>query len=314
MNVVILDGYTVNPGDLDWEPIEGKGEVSIYDRTDDSDIIPRGKSADVLLVNKVKIKAHHMDAMPNLQAICLLATGFDNVDVQAAKDRNIRVYNAVGYGTESVAQHTLSMMLSFTNKVESHHRSVQIGHWSQQDDFSYSLHTVHELKGKAIGIIGYGKIGQRVGELARAFGMNVLVIKRDSAAPGAEQVEKEDLFRNSHFISLHAPLNEETREIINRDSLRLMRPEAVIVNTGRGGLINETDLLEALRNEQISGAVLDVLSVEPPSATNPLLHARNVLITPHMAWRSLEARKELIAIVAKNIENLSENNDENRVV
>ncbi|MCB0686630.1 MAG: D-2-hydroxyacid dehydrogenase [Saprospiraceae bacterium] len=314
MNVVILDGYTVNPGDLSWDPISNVTNTTIFDRTDDQDIVSRGKGAQVLVVNKVKILARHMDALPNLQAICLLATGFDNVDIQAAKERGVKVFNAVGYGSESVAQHTLAMMLAFTNRVEAHHKSVQDGVWSSQDDFSYSLTTVKELKGKVLGIIGYGKIGQRVGALAAAFGMKVLALSRSGDKPGAEIVGKEDLFRRSHFISLHAPLNDDSREIVNKDTLTLMRPDGVIVNTGRGGLINEADLISAINNQTIGGALLDVVSIEPPAASNPLLYLKNVLITPHMAWRSLEARKSLIEIVAGNIMNHQKNIDENRVV
>lgn len=313
MNVVILDGYTVNPGDLDWQPIQELGQVTIYDRTRDAEIIGRSEEADIIVVNKVRIGSRHLESLPMLKAICLLATGFDNVDIQAAKERNIRVYNAVGYGTESVAQHTLAMILAFTNKVESHHRSVQQGIWSSQEDFSYSLNTVTELHGKTLGIIGFGKIGQRVGELARAFGMEILTLSRSGEKPGDRIVEKDELFQKSHIISLHAPLNEGTREIVNRNTLDLMRSDTLIINTGRGGLINEADLLKALASHQIAGAILDVLSIEPPAASNPLLHLKNVMVTPHMAWRSLEARRNLISIVAQNILNYSAGKEDNRV-
>lgn len=314
MNVVILDGYTVNPGDLDWQPIRDTGDLTVYERSRDEEIVPRAGNADVLVVNKVKIRAHHMDALPRLKAICLLATGYDNVDTGAARERGIRVYNAVGYGTESVAQHTLAMILAFTNRVESHHHSVQSGDWSNQEDFSYSLNTVRELKGKTAGIIGYGKIGMRVGELLKAFGMNVITIYREGKKSDIEMVGQEEFFRKSVLISLHAPLTEATREIINGRSLSWMPSEAMIVNTGRGGLINEADLLEAVRSGKIAGAILDVLSIEPPVASNPLLFQKNILVTPHMAWRSLEARKELIKIVAQNIISVSRQSNENRVV
>ena len=313
MNVVILDGYTVNPGDLDWTPIANLGDLTIYDRTQDAEVVERAKSAEILIVNKVRITGAHMDAIQQLKAICLLATGYDNVDVGAATARNINVYNAVGYGTESVAQHTVAMILGFANRVKSHHDSVQMGDWSAQKDFSYSLHTVRELKGKTLGIIGYGKIGQRVGALARAFGMEVIALSRSGDKPGAKIVSKEELFRLSDFISLHAPLNDGTREIINQDSIDLMKSDAVIINTGRGALINEDDLISAISANKIGGAVLDVLSEEPPEASNPLFHFENVWVTPHMAWRSLEARKALIEIVAKNIENQLSGIDENRV-
>ncbi len=314
MNVVILDAYTVNPGDLSWDPVIRVGTTTIYDRTAESEIVPRSRDAEVLVVNKVRITREHLKALPSVKVICLLATGYDNVDVTAAKELGIRVYNAVGYGTESVAQHTLAMMLAFTNRVESHHRSIQQGTWSAQDDFSYSLHTVQELKGKTLGIIGYGKIGQRVGELAGAFGMKILAVSRSGDKEGVRNVDQDELFAQSDFITLHAPLNEATREIINHRSLSIMRPNAVIVNTGRGALINEDDLREALYHQRIGGAVLDVLSIEPPAASNRLCQMENVWITPHMAWRSLQAREALIRIVADNIIHYRHGEDTNRIV
>lgn len=311
---MILDGYTVNPGDLSWDPITSLAETTIHDRSSADQILTRAEDAEVLVVNKVRITHDHMAALPVLKAICLLATGYDNVDIAAAKDFGIKVYNAVGYGTESVAQHTLAMMLAFTNRIESHHWSVQKGDWSDQEDFSYSLNTVQELKGKTLGIIGYGKIGQRVAELSRIFGMDILAISRSGEKKGATIVDKEELFSNSHFITLHAPLNEGTREIINGQSLSIMQQGAVILNTGRGGLINEDDLIEALYHKKIGGAILDVLSVEPPAASNRLCQMENAWITPHMAWRSLEARRALIAIVADNMNYYQNEIDRNRVV
>lgn len=311
--MVILDGYTVNPGDLSWDPITSLAETIIHHRSSADQILSRAKDAEVLVVNKVQITRDHMATLPGLKAICLLATGYDNVDIAAAKAFGIRVYNAVGYGTESVAQHTLAMMLAFTNRVESHHRSVQKGDWSSQEDFSYSLNTVQELKGKTLGIIGYGKIGQRVAELCQSFGMDILAISRSGEKKGGTIVKKEELFAKSHFITLHAPLNEGTREIINRQSLSMMQEDTVILNTGRGGLINEEDLIEALYHKKISGAILDVLSIEPPAASNRLCQMKNAWITPHMAWRSLEARRALIEIVSDNMNYYQNEIDRNRV-
>ena len=305
MKIVVLDGYTVNPGDLSWEVIEKIGETTIFDRTSSDKIMERSLDAEVLVVNKVQISAEHLQQLPILKCICLLATGYDNVDIVAAKQKGVQVFNAVGYGTESVAQHTLAMMLAYTNKVESHHRSVQAGHWSNQEDFSYSLNTVSELNGKNLGIVGYGKIGRRVGELARAFGMQVCTSSRQKKSRDVHSVALPDLFGTCHFISLHTPLNANTKHMINKDSLAGMRKDAVIINTGRGGLINEDDLIEALLEKRISGAVLDVLAVEPPIANNRLLHLKNVMVTPHMAWRSKEARNNLIKMVAKNINNFA---------
>jgi len=314
MEIVILDGYTVNPGDLDWTVIESKGTVRRFDRTAADQIVDRVGDAEVLIVNKVRILDEHLSKFPKVKAICLLATGYDNVDIAAAKKHGVKVFNAVGYGSESVAQHTLAMMLAYTNRIELHHQSVQKGDWSAQEDFSYSLNTVSELCGKKLGVIGYGKIGQRVGELARAFGMEILTIKRSGEKPGAKSVDKDELFKESHFITLHAPLNEATKEIVDRDSLAMMRSDAVIINTGRGGLINEDDLAEAILSKKIGGAILDVLSVEPPEASHRLLHLKNVMITPHMAWRSREARSRLLQIVADNIGHFKSGLDKNRVV
>ncbi|MBK8505104.1 MAG: D-2-hydroxyacid dehydrogenase [Saprospiraceae bacterium] len=314
MNVVILDGYTVNPGDLSWAPIEAHGQVTIYDRTSPDQIFERSRFAEILVVNKVKIRGDLLAKLPMLRVICLLATGYDNVDVDAAQKYEVKVYNAVGYGTESVAQHTLAMILAFTNRIESHHRSVQHGDWADQDDFSYSLNSVRELKGKTLGIIGYGKIGRRVGDLASAFGMQVLTLSRSGEKEGARVVDQKTLFQSSHFISLHAPLNEGTREIVNQDTLEIMRKDAIIINTGRGGLIKEKDLIRALYTKVIAGAVLDVLTIEPPRASNGLCYLENAWITPHMAWKSFEAREALILIVAKNINHYINGVDTNRVV
>lgn len=314
MKIVILDGYTVNPGDLSWGPIQALGDVKIYDRSTPLQIVERCTGAEVIIVNKFRISGADMDAVPSLKAICLLATGYDNVDVTAAEQRSIAVFNAVGYGSESVAQHTLSLMLAMTNRVESHHQSVVNGDWSGQPDFSYSLVTVRELKGQTLGIIGLGKIGMRVAELALAFGMNVIAPDRPSLEDGQiEGVPLNILFQRSDFISLHAPLDSATAKIINAKTIAIMKPNAVIVNTGRGGLIDEVDLRSAIESKRIGGAALDVLTLEPPNAENPLVLLDSVLITPHMAWRSKEARKSLIKIVAQNIRNYTVGKRANRV-
>lgn len=316
MKIVVLDGYTVNPGDLSWKPIQQKGEVTIYDRSTPGEIVGRSKDAEVLIVNKVRISGNEMDEIPNLGAICLLATGYDNVDVDAARDRDIRVYNAVGYGSESVAQHALAMMLNITNRIELHHQSVQKGDWGAQDDFSYSLHTVTELKGKTLGLLGYGKIGERVGELARAFGMKTIAFTRSGVDDEkVENVKQSELFSRSDFLTLHAPLNEDSKEIVNRDSLDLMKETAYLINTGRGGLVNEADLIRAVTEGRLAGAALDVVSIEPPKDKNPIMHVKNIWVTPHMAWRSFEARSALIRIVSENIQHFKEGLDtSNQVV
>ena len=315
MKIVVLDGYTVNPGDLDWQPIMHAGDVDIYERSAPDEIVSRSAGAEILLVNKVHIGGTIMDALPDLKGICMLATGYDNVDVAAAKQRGVKVYNAVGYGSESVAQHALSLMLAFSNRVEAHHRSVQHGDWSAHDDFSYTLHSVFELKGKTLGIFGYGKIGSRLGAMAHAFGMRVLGHARSQIKDAhVFSVDQHTLFTESDIISLHAPLTEETKEIINVHTLAKMKSNAIIINTGRGGLVNEQDLLQAVISGQIAGAGLDVLQQEPPRDKNPLMHVKGIIITPHMAWRSREARQALIAIAAKNIERVKNGSKENRIV
>ncbi len=315
MKIVILDGYTVNPGDLDWSPILTLGDVQIYDRSNPEQVMQRSADADILLVNKVRIGAEQMAAANHLKGICMLATGYDNVDISEAKLRGISVYNAVGYGSESVAQHALSLMLAFSNRVESHHLSVQKGDWAGQDDFSYTLHSVFELKGRTLGIFGFGKIGGRLAEMANAMGMHVLATARRSLnADGVTSVAQDQLFAESDFISLHAPLTDDTKEIINRRTLSMMKPNAVIINTGRGGLINERHLIEAVNNRTIAGAALDVLQQEPPTDRNPLLHVKGILVTPHMAWRSREARRTLIKITAENIGRIANGSSVNRIV
>ncbi len=310
-----MDGYTVNPGDLSWQPLEDLGELTVYERTEAGNIVTRSQQCEVVVVNKIAIGPAEMEQLPDLKLICLLATGFDNVNVAAAKELGIAVCNAVGYGIESVAQHTLALILALTNRVELHHQSVQSGDWSRQPDFSYTLLTVHELAGKVLGLIGVGQIGSRVAELAQAFGMRVIAPQRQSLTdPTIDGVALDELFRASDIISLHVPLNQETKHIINARSLDLMKDTALLVNTGRGALVDEKSLAWALLNNKIAGAALDVLSLEPPTDKNPLIHQKNTLITPHMAWCSKQARQALISIVASNIRSYSEGSAENRVV
>ena len=316
VKIVVLDGYTVNPGDLSWQPILELGEVEIFDRSAPEEIVERARDAQVVVVNKINVLEKHIAQLPHLELICLLATGFDNVDIAAAKNHGVQVYNAVGYGVESVAQHTLALMLALTNRVESHHWSTQNGDWSAQPDFSYSLLTVHELKDKVLGIIGLGQIGARVADLAIAFGMKVLTPKRATVRhPNISMVDLDELFKHSDIITLHVPLTSDTKGLINSENLAKMKTTALLINTGRGGLIIEEDLISAVYRKEIAGAALDVLSLEPPRDKNRLLHLDNVIITPHMAWRSKEARSALVNIVAENIQTYQEQGlSSNRVV
>jgi glycerate dehydrogenase len=304
MKIIALDGRTLNPGDLSWEGLSNFGEYEIHDFTPKEQVVERGRPADILLVNKVVLGKNELAQLPNLKCICVTATGYNNVDLQAARERGIPVCNAVGYSTDSVAQHVFALLLALTNKVYQHHISVQAGEWQRSDDFAYTLHTLPELAGKIFGIYGFGRIGQRVADLAQAFGMKILATHKHperDARPDVEFVSLEELFERSDVISLHAPLSEANREIVNAQLLQRMKTTAYLINTGRGGLIQEADLKLALQEGQLAGAALDVLSIEPPKEGNVLISAPNCILTPHLAWASLEARQRLMDITLNNI-------------
>lgn len=301
---VVLDGFTMDPGDLDWSALEELTDLKRYERTQSSQIISRSVDAEILIVNKIVLRASELDQLPNLKCICITATGYDNVDIQAASGRGIIVCNVSGYSTESVAQHVFALLLALTNKVESHHQSVTSGDWSTSEDFAYTLHKVPEIAGKTLGVIGYGKIGKRVAAVGHAFGMKVLATRKSSAKAEEAFVricDLEEVLNNADVISLHAPLTPETHELINQDRLAIMKNGAFLINTGRGALVQENDLLEALESGHLGGAALDVLSQEPPPADHPLLSAPNCIITPHMAWASFDARKRLLAETTENV-------------
>lgn len=304
-NIVVLDGYTLNPGDLSWEKLEALGQVTIYDRTRPEEVVPRAKDAHFVLANKQKLSRETLNQLPQLQCISVTATGYNNIDTAAAKDKGVTVCNVSGYGTTAVAQHVLALMLHFLNQVAAHHEDVLAGGWTAKEDFSYTLSPITELAGKTLGIYGFGQIGRQVGKLGHAFGMNVISKhkhpKRD-AEPWVRFVELDELFSESDFISLHAPLTDDNAGLINRDRLAQMKNSAYLINTGRGGLINEPDLKAALENGEIAGAGLDVLSQEPPPGDHLLFGVKNCVITPHNAWASREARQRLLDETVKNIE------------
>lgn len=300
MKIVVLDGYALNPGDLDWAPLQALGEVEIHDRTPAGEVVARAANADVILTNKCPLPADVLAQLPQLRFIGVLATGFNVVDVTAARARGIPVSNVPVYGTKSVAQHVFALILAHLHRVESHAAAVAEGRWSRNADWCFWDSPLTELDGLVLGVVGYGRIGQAVADLGRAFGMTVIVHSR-SAKPGVEQVGVDKLFRRSDVISLHCPLTPETQGLVNADRLALMKPSALLVNTGRGPLIVEADLAAALDSGQLGGAALDVLSAEPPAANNPLLLARNCLITPHQAWATLAARRRLLATVVENV-------------
>lgn len=305
VKITILDGYTLNPGDLSWAPVEQLGETKVYDYTTPELTIKRSIDADILIVNKHIIDEAVFASLPNLKCICVTATGFNNIDIQAADRRNIPVCNVTGYGSASVAQHVFALILELLNHVGEYNQSVKNGDWSQVRHFTYYLSPVIGLAGKTIGIYGLGKIGQKVADIALAFDMKVMAThkhpKRD-ARKDIQFVSLEQLFTESDIVSLHAPLTPENEQIVNATLLKKMKPSAFLINTGRGGLINETDLKIALEKKWLAGAGLDVLQTEPPLADHPLFEVENCLITPHMAWANIDSRSNLLQLAAKNIQ------------
>ena len=310
MEIVILDGYTLNPGDLSWKGFEELGNLRVYDRTsydvNDIDlIVQRSKDADAIIINKTPISRKALDKLPNLKYIGLLATGYNVVDIDAAKEKGITVTNVPTYGTDSVAQMTFALLLELTNNVGIHDAAVKAGKWSKSPDWCFWESPLIQLSGKTLGIIGYGRIGQSVGKIAQAFGMKVLATannpRKELENKDMKYVELDELLGNSEFISLHCPLTDETKDIINKKSIEKMKSNVMIINTSRGGLIVEDDLADALNRERIAGAALDVVSVEPIKPDNPLLKAKNCILTPHISWAPIESRERLMNIAVNNL-------------
>ncbi len=302
--IVLLDAHTLNPGDLSYDALRELGTVTVYPETSPDEVVGRLEGAEVTLVNKQVLTGAMIGQLPRLRCIVVTATGYNNVDLEAASEHGIPVCNAVGYGSDAVAQHAMALLLELTNHVGLHADSVQRGHWSGQQHFTYQLEPMVELAGKTLGIYGFGNIGQRMADIALAFGMKVIAThkhpKRD-ARPGVRFVDIDILFRESDAITLHAPLTEDNAEIVNRDLLKTMKPSAFLINTARGGLIREADLREALDKGWLAGAALDVLSEEPPPADHVLFGMKNCLITPHQAWGAREARQRLLQISVDNV-------------
>jgi glycerate dehydrogenase len=306
--IVILDGLTTNPGDVSWAELESLGDLVVHDRTEPGDIVPRASGADILLTNKTEIGRETLAALPGVKCIGVLATGYNVVDVTAAGERGIPVCNVPEYSTPNVVQATFALLLELTNRTGHHAETVRAGRWSACPDFCYWDGDLVELAGLTLGIVGCGRIGRAVATVGRAFGMNVLAHRRrgpaagDTAAPGEPTlVDLDRLFRESDVVSLHCPLTPETRGLVDAARIATMKPTAFLINTARGALVNEADLAAALDAGRLAGAGLDVLSVEPPPADNPLLEARNCIITPHIAWATRNARERLIAITAANV-------------
>jgi glycerate dehydrogenase len=303
--IVVLDGYTLNPGDLSWEPLAALGNLELHERTPPEALLARASGAPILITNKAPIGAGALDALSELRFIAVTATGTNIVDRGAARARGIAVSNVPDYGADSVAEHTLGLLLEATKHLGLHTAAVRDGGWARQPDFSLSVAGIRLLAGRTLGIVGHGAIGRRVAELARAFKMNVLIAARSGAQPstGAElpRLSLAELLPRSEFLSLHCPLAPETERIINAQSLRQLPRGAVLINTSRGGLVDELALADALRSGQLAGAYLDVLGSEPPPLDHPLIRLPNCWITPHVAWASLEARTRLLSVTVENV-------------
>jgi glycerate dehydrogenase len=315
-NIVVLDGYTLNPGDLSWERLGTLGHLTVHDRTPPELTVTRAKDAAIVLTNKVILNGHAIAQLPDLRYIGVLATGHNVVDLAAAKQRNIPVTNVPAYGTRSVAQAVFALLLELTNSTGHYSTTVRQGRWSRSPDFCFCDSSLVELDGRTLGIIGLGRIGRAVAEIARAFGMKVVSHNPGAArnpVEGVTQVDLDTLFRISDVISLHCPLTDTNKGLINEAHLALMKPSAFLINTARGALINERDLANALNTNRIAGAGLDVLSVEPPHPDNPMLTAKNCIITPHIAWATHAARRRLMDVVVENVNSFLAGRTQNRV-
>ena len=301
IKLTILDGHAVNPGDLPWNFLDGIVDYKVYERTSPEEVIERIGNSDAVFLNKIQITKEIFDACPNLKYIGVLATGYNVIDLDAARAHGVTVTNIPAYSTESVAQHVFSFILYFTNQVAQHSASVMAGDWVKCRDFCFWNGSLRELNGKTLGIFGYGNIGKKVAEIAKAFGMNVICCTRTPKEGMPEQVSFEELLKRSDFLTLHAPLTEQTKNIINKESLSLMKKSAYLINTARGGFVVEQDLADCLNSDGIAGYAADVLLNEPMNADCPLLKAKNCVITPHIAWAPRETRKRLQGIAEENL-------------
>lgn len=304
MKIVILDGYTTNPDDLSWEGLEEIGELMVYDRTTPKETVERAKDADIVLTNKVCLRRQEIEQLPRLKYIGVLATGYNVVDLEAANEHGIVVTNVPAYSTNSVAQMVFAHLLTVTNRTEHYAILNRGGKWSSCPDFCYRDTQLTELAGKTFGIVGLGNIGQRVAAIAQAFGMKVVAYtsKRTEDLPlGIEKRTMDELQKESDVVSLHCPLSPDTHYLINGKMLRIMKPSAILINTGRGPLVNDQDVADALKTHRLRAYCADVLSEEPPKPGNPLLQCENAFITPHIAWATKEARTRLIDVACENV-------------
>ena len=305
MKIVVLDGYALNPGDLSWNQIKERGELDVFDRTPADKVFDRAKDAEIILTNKTPVSAEVINKILSLKYIGVLATGYNIVDVEAAKKKGVLVTNVPGYGTNSVVQLTFALLLELCEHVQRHSDAVMEGKWSRSADWSFWDFPLVELAGKTLGIIGFGNIGQQVADVATAFGMQVMAQSRTQTDQSQRKNFRwgslDEILRTSDVISIHCPLTPETKGLINKNSLQQMKPSAFLLNTSRGPIVVDEDLADALNKNVIAGAGIDVLSVEPPPIDNPLLKSKNCLITPHIAWATREARERLMNSVVENI-------------
>ncbi|HWP40043.1 MAG TPA: D-2-hydroxyacid dehydrogenase [Tepidisphaeraceae bacterium] len=306
IRIVVLDGYTLNPGDNPWTPIERLGQLTVHDYTPDDQVVAQARGCQIVITNKAALSAATIAELPDLKLIAVTATGYNIVDIVAAGQRGIPVCNVPEYGTDSVAQYTFALLLELCHHVGLHDQAVKAGEWTRQRDFCFWKTPLVELAGKSMGIVGFGRIGRRVGQIAHALGMQVLAFDLDSRTePGYQPFafrSIEQLFAEADVVSMHCPLTPQNRRMVNASLLSRMKRSAFFINTARGQLVNERDLADALNRGDLAGAAVDVVSEEPIRADNPLLGARNIIITPHIAWAALEPRRRIIDATARNIE------------
>ena len=317
MKIVVLDAFAMNPGDLSWDALRQFGDTEIFERSTLEETEKRIANADIVLTNKSVLNEKLINSAPNLKYIGVMATGYNIVDVTAARTRNIIVTNVPAYSTASVAQLAFAFILELTNHAALYATSVSNGDWVKSKDFSYHLKPIMELQDKTLAIIGFGQIGKAVAKIAIAFGMKVVASHKHPERDRMENVtfmDEQTCFSEADIVSLHCPLNEKNTQFVNKELLSKMKPTSFLINTSRGGLINEQDLTDALNNEVIAGAALDVLSTEPPKADNPLLHAKNCIINPHVAWATFESRSRLMNVVVNNVKAFLEGQPENVVM
>jgi len=318
MRITVLDGYTSNPGDLSWDAFEELGEITVHERTTPEEVVSRCLGCEVVFTNKVVMDAGIIDQLPDLKYIGVLATGTNVIDLEHAGKKGVCVTNIPGYGTDSVVQHILAFILHFSSKVSIHDEAVHQGDWVNSKDFCFTLGTLNELSGSTLGIIGLGTIGRKLAKVADAMGMKIIAAHQSSMDRlelpfEVEWLPVDEVFARSDFLSLNCPLTADTENLVNAERLQKMKSSAVLINTGRGPLVDEQALADGLNEGTIAGAGLDVLSTEPPATDNPLLTAKNCVITPHVAWASLQARKRLLVIAAENLSAYLRAEPKNRV-